>query len=332
MALTGKVLVLRALGLGDLLTAVPALRAVRRALPGHEVVLATPAALGQLLVAPDLVDGVLPTSGLSTIGWRGPPPRVAVNLHGCGPQSHRLLQSLSPRRLIAFACPDAGVPGPQWISGEHEVRRWCRLVGGAGWTARPEELRLPEPKVPSPAPSAVVIHPGAAHRARQWPPERFAAVARWAHGMGHDVVVTGSESEIALARHVGRLAGLPDAAVLAGSTDLPALSALVAEARLVVCGDTGVAHLASAHGTPSVVLFGPVPPSEWGPPGDGPHTVIWHGLERASSEGRGDPFGDAVDAALLAVTVAEVEAAADLRLRRGRSGAHESSVSVPNAS
>ena len=36
------------------------------------------------------------------------------------------------------------------------------------------------------------------------------------------------------------------------------MSAVVARARMVVCGDTGVAHLASAYGTPSVLLFGPV--------------------------------------------------------------------------
>lgn len=332
MALTGRVLVLRALGLGDLLTAVPALRAIRRGLPGHAVLLAAPAAVGDLLLAHHLVHDVLPTSEHSAVDWRGPPPDVAVNLHGCGPESHRLLQSLSPRRLVAFACPEAGVCGPMWQPGEHEVRRWCRLVGDAGWAARPEELRLPHPGVPSSAPRAVVVHPGAAHRARQWPAERYAAVAGWAHAIGHDVVVTGSHSEASLARHVGRLAGLPSTAVLAGSTDLPALSALVAEARLVVCGDTGVAHLASAHGTPSVVLFGPVPPSEWGPPSDGPHTVIWHGLERASSGGRGDPFGDVVDPALLAITVAEVEAAARDRLRRGRPPLPERSSPVSCAS
>ena len=313
MALTRRALVLRALGLGDLLTAVPALRAVRRGLPGHEVVLAAPPALRDLLVGPDLVDRVLPAHGLAPLDWPGPPPDVAVNLHGSGPQSHRLLLALRPGRLVAFACAEAGVTGPAWDPTEHEVQRWCRLVGDAGWPAEPGELRLGPPRVPSPAHHAVVVHPGAAHSSRRWPAERFAAVARWAAAEGHDVVVTGSDEEVDLARETARAAGLADTAVLAGRTDLPALSALVADARLVVCGDTGLAHLASAHATASVVLFGPVPPPQWGPP-PGPHTVVWHGQARARAGGGGDPFGDTVDSALLAVTVEEVIEAARHRL------------------
>jgi hypothetical protein len=45
-----------------------------------------------------------------------------------------------------------------------------------------------------------------------------------------------------------------------GRTDVGALAALVAHARLVICGDTGVAHLATAYGNRSVLLFGPMPP------------------------------------------------------------------------
>jgi ADP-heptose:LPS heptosyltransferase len=46
----------------------------------------------------------------------------------------------------------------------------------------------------------------------------------------------------------------------------------------VICGDTGVAHLATAYGTPSVVLFGPMPPALWGPPPERrQHLVLWRG-------------------------------------------------------
>jgi ADP-heptose:LPS heptosyltransferase len=70
----------------------------------------------------------------------------------------------------------------------------------------------------------------------------------------------------------------------------------------VACGDTGVAHLATALGTPSVVLFGPTPPAEWGPPPDPGHAVLWAGR-------RGDPHAAAPDPGLLAITVLDVVAA-----------------------
>jgi ADP-heptose:LPS heptosyltransferase len=78
------------------------------------------------------------------------------------------------------------------------------------------------------------------------------------------------------------------------------LMSVVASARLVVCGDTGVAHIASNYRTPSIVLFGPVSPATWGPPPDPRHLVIFHG------DGTGNPHGKTADAALLQITAAEV--------------------------
>ena len=75
---------------------------------------------------------------------------------------------------------------------------------------------------------------------------------------------------------------------------------VVASARLIVSGDTGVAHVASNYRTPSVVLFGPVSPALWGPPSDPAHLVIFHG------DGSGNPHGEVPDVALLRITVPEV--------------------------
>jgi ADP-heptose:LPS heptosyltransferase len=287
------VLVLRALGLGDLLTAVPALRALRRARPGDRVVLAAPAALAPLARLTGAVDAVLPRAGLDGGALRTDgSPALAVNLHGRGPESTALLRATRPRELWAFG------PGPPWRDGEHEVDRWCRLLDHYGVEADPAELDLPRPDRPSPVPGAVVVHPGAAAGSRRWPVDRFAAVAGALAADGHRVVATGGPSERDLAAAVG-------AEVLA--PDLLGLAALVADAALVVCGDTGVAHLATAYRTPSVLLFGPVPPAEWGPR-SGPHTVLWKG-------GRGDPHGTGPDPTLLAVTVDEVLAAARRTVR-----------------
>jgi ADP-heptose:LPS heptosyltransferase len=303
-----RLLVLRALGLGDFLTGVPVLRALRRALPEHELVLAAPAVLAPLVALSGAVDRLLPVGELEPVPWHGPPPEVAVDLHGNGPRSLRLLEELQPGRLVGFARPG----GPRWRAGEQERQRWCRLVSEEfDVLSTPDDVMLAVPPLPSPVPGAVVVHPGSAAPSRRWPVQRFAAVARWAHAGGHQVVVTGSAGEAPLVREVARRAPLPAASVRAGVDDLASLAALVAGARLVVVGDTGMAHLASAFRTPSVVLFGPVPPSEWGPPAAGPHTTLWHGT------GRGDPHGDVTDPALLRITVEEVRAAAAVRLDTG---------------
>jgi ADP-heptose:LPS heptosyltransferase len=299
-----RALVYRAIGLGDLLTGVPALRALRRALPDHEIVLAAPAAQRPLVELIDAVDALIPTAELEPVAWQGPPPDVGVDLHGNGPASRSLVQALGPRRLLAY---DLNT----WDPDEHERARWCRLVTTElGGHADPDDVRLRPPGVPAPVAGAVVVHPGAASGSRRWPVERYAAVAAALADRGHRVVVTGSPSEAALGERLADLAGLPSAAVLAGRTDLAELAALVADARLLVAGDTGIAHLASAYGTPSVLLFGPTPPSRWGPP-PGPHTVLWHGT------GVGDPHAAEPDPALLEITVDEVLGATQDVIRSG---------------
>ncbi|MBG0829979.1 glycosyltransferase family 9 protein [Planomonospora sp. ID67723] len=300
-------LALRGLALGDLLTAVPALRALRRAFPEHRLVLAAPSALAELLPMIGAVDELLDVSGPGPVPLGS--PGIAVNLHGRGPQSVEALSRTGPGRLLTHAHPDfPAVPGPEWRAGVHEVRRWCDLLGWYGIPADPADLLLTDPSGPSGPPVAgpagartgpVVVHPGAASPARRWPPTRFALVVAGLRRAGHDVVITGNASERELARQVAALAHLPAEHVLAGRTGLRELAAVVAGARLVVCGDTGVAHLASACATPSVVLFGPVAPALWGPPPTGPHIALWAGRS-------GDPHGSEPDPGLLRIDVPEV--------------------------
>ena len=295
---------LRALGLGDFLTGLPALRALADGFPGHHRVLAAPAALAPLAELSGAVDEVVPVGHLARLPLELHGADVAVNLHGRGPQSTQLLAATGPRRLIAFGADSP----PAWSEDEHEVARWCRLLTESGIPADRTRLDLapPDRAPPQGTEGATVVHPGAASGSRRWPPERFAAVARREVSAGRPVVVTGGAGEVGLTRSVAAAAGLPDGAVLAGATDLPALAATVAAAGRVVCGDTGVAHLATALGTPSVVLFGPTAPDRWGPPPDRArrHQVLWAG-------GTGDPHGSEPDPGLLELTVDDVLAALD---------------------
>jgi ADP-heptose:LPS heptosyltransferase len=177
--------------------------------------------------------------------------------------------------------------------------------------ADPALITEPSPTRGSPGPT--IVHPGAAAPGRRWPVERFAAVAGELAASGHHIVLTGSAAERPLALEVARRAGLPDRSVLAGRTSLAGLAALTAEARLTVSGDTGLAHLASAYARPSVVLFGPVPPAEWGPPAHPRHQVLW----AAGGGYRGDPHGNSLDPALAAIPASAVVAAASRALSAG---------------
>jgi ADP-heptose:LPS heptosyltransferase len=292
-----RLVVLRALGLGDLLTALPALRGLARAHPRHRRILAAPGALAPLALHSGAVDAVYDTKPLAPLDLELWHAGVAVNLHGEGPKSRELLARTQPRRLISF-----GNGGPAWRADEHEVDRWCRLLRESEIEADPSDLDLDPPATPVPSSvrGATLIHPGAASGSRCWPLDRFAAVARTERAAGRTVIVTGGRHERLLGESLADLAGLPRHAVVAGRTELLGLAALVAVAGRVVCGDTGVAHLATALRTPSVVLFGPVSPASWGPPADRPwHRALWAGRT-------GDPHADRPDPGLLEIQVGDV--------------------------
>lgn len=298
--MSSTVVVYRALGLGDFLTSVPALAALRAEHPDDRLVLATSRALQPLAYASGLVDDVLPVIGLEPVELDGP-PELAVNLHDRGPQSHRILLSLRPRRLIAFANPDIpeSAAFPVWRRNEHEVDRWCRLLREFGIAADARRLRLPPPTVAPPAPAvgATLIHPGAGSGTHRWPAERWAEVARGESRVGNRVAISAGPSEVELARRVASLAGLPAQAVVAGP--LLEMAAAVAAARVVACAHTGIAHLATAYGTPAVVVFGPTPPWLYGPPMWHPHIALWSG-------DNGDALGGDTESGMLSIDSEQV--------------------------
>lgn len=266
MARQPRLTILRALGLGELLAVVPALRALARAFPEHHRLLAAPHRLGPLL--PLIVEQGEPcVHGLAECddldadpaalpGW----PEVAVNLQDQGPESHRLLLATGPVRLIAFrhdAVPETAAM-PRWRPGEHEVERWCRMLRSSGIPADPTELSISRPASTPPdwAWGATLIHPGVAS-AQSWPAERWAELAAAEREEGRTVLIPGSCMQAELGRWIAAKAGLRRSAVLAGQTDLLTLAAYVAAAGKVVSGDPAVAQLATALGVPSLDLGAP---------------------------------------------------------------------------
>jgi ADP-heptose:LPS heptosyltransferase len=329
-----QLLVIRDSALGDLVTALPALRALRRAFPDHELLMTCPNALQPLAewlgvadvllgedpavqevdaAAHPVADDLILTRGL----WRGLQPSVVAVLRV--PEDPGLAKELlaaKPRLYIGYAVPDVDETRmlPEFTFDEHILRRWSRLLEHFGIIANSGDFYLDEflrerkrdnCGMPPTVEGATVVHVGAASPARHWPSRRWADIALRLHQRGHQVIFTGSPAEAGMARLVAARAGLPADRVLAGRTDIMTLAAHVARSRLVLSTDTGPAHLAAAFRVPSVTLFGPVPPYWWGPPPDADcNLCLWHGRY-------GDPYGSAPDPGLLDISAAEVLDAID---------------------
>ena len=123
-----RVLVLRALGLGDLLTSAPALRALRDEHPRASVELACPAWLHELVHALGLASRTIAVGPLEPLPPEAAQPDLGVNLHGRGPESTRVLLAARPRGLVAFRSLELPETRglPHWRPGEPEAARWCR--------------------------------------------------------------------------------------------------------------------------------------------------------------------------------------------------------------
>jgi ADP-heptose:LPS heptosyltransferase len=119
--------------------------------------------------------------------------------------------------------------------------------------------------VPSPR---VALGPGARWATKRWPPEHFAALADTLAAQGCSVVLVGGPPDAEALEAFRRAVRHPPAADLSGLS-LEALTAGLARVQLLVSGDTGPAHLATAVGTPALVLFGPTSSVRWGPPPPG---------------------------------------------------------------
>jgi ADP-heptose:LPS heptosyltransferase len=147
----------------------------------------------------------------------------------------------------------------------HEVERSLDLVRAAGFELPGGDdgsLQVIRPYGDVPERPYVVVHPGASVPARAWEPERCAELVGSLAAAGRRVVVTGAPAERALTARVAGAAGLD----LGGRTTLAELADVLAEAEVVVVGNTGPAHLAAAVGTPVVSLFAPtVPAVRWRP-------------------------------------------------------------------
>jgi ADP-heptose:LPS heptosyltransferase len=299
-----RIAVFRALQLGDMLCAVPALRALRLAWPKAEITLiglpgAKPFAqrfdryINDLMAFPGVPDFPEQAPRISELDDFYASARqrrfdVAIQMHGTGRIANGIVSRLGADCWTGFV-PDqaAAQPGRFMAWPEHlsEPLRYTFLMRHLGIPVYSEDLEFPltaadrregwalQARLGFDAAATVFLHAGARLPSRRWPVPRFAAVGRALAQQGYRVAVTGSDSERPLTRAL--LAELPDDAVdLTGSTSLGSLAALVQACPLLVCNDTGVSHIAAAMGTPSVVVASGSDVNRWAPLNAARHAVL----------------------------------------------------------
>ncbi len=305
------VAVVRALdGLGDLLCAVPALRALKAGLPGARVTLiglAWARSFAQRFA--HHVDDFLEFPG-----YPGIPERpvdvsrtveffshshragfdLALQMHGSGVASNAFTTMLGAKRSAGFFLPGLYCPDDDtflaYPAAQPEVRRHLELVDFLGLPLRGEHLEWPvtprddaaldeleETRELEPG-AYVCVHAGARDPRRRWGPARFARVADWLASQGLQVVLTGSEQEIPVIAAVSSAMASAHT-TMAGRTSVGALGALLAGARLLVTNDTAPSHIAAALEVPSVVVFTGSDSARWAPLDPSLHRAVGTGIK-----------------------------------------------------
>jgi len=148
----------------------------------------------------------------------------------------------------------------------HQAAYYQALVAAFGIANGPSYARVTPPLLESrlaPSERYVVFAPGAAYgKAKQWPPRRFAELARLMIDAGRGVALIGSRGDqpacAEIATSVGTGAGAQKSALvdLSGRTTLAELAGVMAQADAVIANDSGAMHLAGAVGAPVVAVFG----------------------------------------------------------------------------
>lgn len=302
-----RIAVFRALQLGDMLVAVPALRSLRQRFPRAEITLiGLPWASVLVERYPRYLDRFAAFPGWPGIAEMAHDPArseaflreqraygydLAVQMHGSGGASNPFTLRLAAAHTAGYYTGerpeglDIATPYPDH---QPEVLRNLGLARLLGCTSLSPLLEFPLTAADRAEADALLgspdrggrprvgLHPGARPPARRWPATSFAELAHaLARRFGATIVLTGGPGEEATARAVAdQMRETP--LNLAGRTSIGGLAAIIARLHLFVSNDTGPAHLAVALDTPSVTIFGPADPRRWAPLDAARHPIARH--------------------------------------------------------
>lgn len=302
-----SVAVFRALQLGDMLCAVPALRALRCAAPeAHIILVGLPWAsqfahrfhryIDEFIAFPG--HPMLPEQQVRHAALPGfyadlcsRKLSLAIQLHGSGDITNEIVSGFGAAAMAGSTrgtpvCSESTTLLPFPEAGA-EPERLLHIMAELGADRMGDYLEFPltradEQELADSGLAArlvpgnyICIHPGASHRDKRWPPRCFADVAdQLAAEFGLDIVLTGCAAEVGLAAQVASHMRAP-AINAAAPISVGAMACLMRRARLLVCNDTGVSHIAAGLQLKSVVIFSKADIARWSPLDRHSHRCIW---------------------------------------------------------
>jgi ADP-heptose:LPS heptosyltransferase len=280
-----RILVVKLATIGDLLLATPALRALRETYPQARIdLLVTPASAG-LLDGWEVVDNIFVLDKYvfdypqQILTHPGNLQRLRPLWHNLRDGHYDAVILMHHLTLFFGRLPDKG------FGAMHEAEYNLALAGAVGATTTDRRLFVPitdeerrqarqlvfgETEPESAARPIIAMHPGSGgySTARRWAPERFAQLADtlYASVGGGQLLLMGGPEEAALNEQVMGMmqSGMP-ARNMAGKGSIRVAAAMLELADLFVGNDSGLMHLATAVGTPTVAIFGLTNSDAWGP-------------------------------------------------------------------
>lgn len=297
-----RVLVVKLRSIGDTVLSTPSLIALRKFLPDSKIDILLEDWVAPVLDGFDAVDEVISVekSSLSrlqtALELRRRKYDVAFNLHG-GTTATMFVRASGARHRIGYSYYQYTFLYNHLLSSAsdfwrqettHSAEQQLALLGFVGVPVgdRPKsrlgvtetasqsiDAKLSDPATGGPRSPFALIHPGTAFFTKQWPAENFARTAEFLAEKGLQPVAIGSKSE---SNVLERLRNESKVSITTfDDLSLPEITALASKARLFVGNDSGIAHIAAAVNTPSIVIFGSSNRDHWRPWTDSPNEVVF---------------------------------------------------------
>jgi len=300
-----RIIIFRALQLGDMLCCIPAVRALRHAFPYAEITLTgLPWAESLVKRFPDYFNRFIRFPGYPGLPEQPFLPErfvsflyemqslnadLVLQMQGNGSIVNPMVELFGARQQAGFYLKghyyrDNGL-FLEYPGSIHEIERHLQLMKHLGIPQQGKDLEFPlfpkdyedfqKADIPVEPGKYVCIHPGSRGVSRRWPPKYFAALADMAVENGFQAVITGTKDEIFIVKQVADAMKYKPV-IAAGETSLGAVAVLIKQAYALFSNCTGVSHIASALQTPSVVISMDGEASRWKPLNDALHiTFDW---------------------------------------------------------